>query len=99
MSSVLAGMDAALCALILLAAMDYLRATYILRHPVACIAVYMVAIGAFGILLGLVDGRVPSPWAVLLHLGIVVHAATHYQDMIERDWQWSGRERRGQPKT
>ena len=87
-------MDAALCGLILLAAMDYLRATYFMSHPVACIAVYMVAIGAFGILLGLMDGRSPSPWAVLLHFGIVLHASTRYREMVERDWQWSGQERR-----
>jgi hypothetical protein len=95
MSAVLAGMDAALCVLIMLAAMDYLRATYFLRHPAACLAVYMVAIGSFGVLLGLIDGRAPSPWSVLLHLGITVYAAAHYEAIIEWDWQWNGHERRG----
>lgn len=87
-------MDAALCGLILLAAMDYLRATYFMSHPAACIGVYMVAIGAFGMLLGALDGRSPSPWSLLLHLGIVLYASTRYREMVERDWHWDGSERR-----
>ena len=94
MAGLLLALDAALLVVIVLAAVDYLRATYFMNRPAACVAVYMVAIGSFGLLLAAIDGREPSPWSVMLHLGITVYAATHYRDVIDNDWQWDGKDRR-----
>lgn len=93
MANILIAVDAVLCVLILLAAVDYLRAGYFMDRPVVCLAFYMVAIGAFGLLTWLYAGNVPSPWSVLLHFGIALYAASHYRDIFERDWCWDGDER------
>lgn len=94
MATILIGLDAVLCILIMLAALDYLRAVYFMDQPAVCAAFYLVVIGAFGILVTLYAGKQPSPWEVLLHLGVTVYAAAHYPQIFIHEWRWDGRERR-----
>ena len=94
MALFLTGFDALLCAVILLAALDYLRAVFFMDQPLVCLAFYLVVIGAFGHLVTLYAGRVPSLWEVLLHLGVTLYALAHYPDIFVDAWRWDGKERR-----
>lgn len=94
MATILIGLDAVLCLVIVLAALDYLRAVYFLEQPMLCFAFYLVAIGAFGLLAGLIAGAVPSIWSVLLHIGVTAYAAAHYRDIFVSAWHWDGSDRR-----
>lgn len=94
MATILIGLDAILCFVIVLAAVDCLRVASFMEQPLLCVAFYLVAIGAFGVLVQVGTGVVPSIWSVMLHLGVTGYAAAHYPDIFQRDWHWSGRERR-----
>lgn len=94
MAAILIGMDALLCLLILLASLDYLRAVQFADQPMVCAAFYIVAIGAFGLLVSIWSGFIPNPWSVLLHLGITLYAIHHHRDIFGCCWEWSGCERR-----
>ena len=94
MTSLLIGLDVALCILIVAAALDYLRAVHFIDCPVESVAFYLVAIAAFGMLVSVLAGHVPSVWTVMMHLGVTVYAGSHYQQIFERDWRWNGEERR-----
>lgn len=94
MATILIGLDAILCTLIVLAAIDYQRAVQFLGQPLLCTAFYLVAVGGFGLLVGLASGVVPSIWSVMLHAGVTAYAAVHYTEIFQRDWHWSGQERR-----
>lgn len=94
MATFLIGLDAILCLLIVLAALDYQRAVLFIDQPVLCMAFYLVAVGGFGLLVGLLSGVVPSMWSVMLHLGVTAFATAHYKDIFQRDWHWSGQDRR-----
>lgn len=97
MATILIGLDAVLCILIMLAALDYLRAVYFMDQPLVCAAFYLVVVGAFGILVTLYAGKQPSAWEVLLHLGVTLYAAAHYPQIFLHEWSWDGKERR-QPR-
>lgn len=94
MATILIGLDAILCFVIVLAAVDYLRAASFMDQPLLCVAFYMVAIGAFGVMVQVGTGVAPTIWSVMLHLGVTVYAAAHYPDIFQRNWHWSGQERR-----
>lgn len=94
MSAFLVGVDMALCVLIVLAALDYLRAVFALDRPVECMSFYVVAVGAFLMILSLADGHVPSPGSVLIHLGVVMYSTEYYSQIFEQHWRWNGHDRR-----
>lgn len=94
MSAFLVGVDMALCVLIVLAALDYLRAVFALDRPIECVSFYVVAIGAFLMILSLADGHVPSMGSVLIHLGVVIYCTEHYSQIFEQHWRWDGYDRR-----
>ncbi|PTQ70296.1 hypothetical protein [Pseudomonas sp. GV071] len=56
MSAVLTGLDAGLCLLVVLAALDYLRRVHIVAQPLLSLTFYLVAITVFGALLHLLYG-------------------------------------------
>lgn len=74
MTSLLMALDAVLCILVVLAALEFLRTVHLFEHPILSLSFYLVAIGAFGILAELARGYFISPSSVLLHLGIVLYA-------------------------
>lgn len=94
MNAVLTGLDAVLCILVVLSALEYLRAVDMRQHPILAIAFYMVAIGAFGLLADLMTGGSASPFAVVLHLGVVTYAWARRQYIFTQDAAWHGRDRR-----
>ncbi|MBB4863336.1 hypothetical protein HNP46_002183 [Pseudomonas nitritireducens] len=94
MNSVFVALDALLCILVVAAALDYLRAVHLLDHPLLCVAFYLVALGAFGILTELARGYWVSPSSVLLHLGVVLYAWSRRSQIFREDWGWNGVERR-----
>lgn len=94
MATILISIDALLCALILLAALDYLRAVFFMDQPLVCVAFYLVVIGAFGMLVSLYAGKQPSLWEVLMHLGVGLYALAHYPQIFLNEWRWDGKERR-----
>ncbi|WP_442108707.1 hypothetical protein [Pseudomonas sp. NUPR-001] len=93
-NSVLMAADALLCILVVLAALEYLRAVNFVDHPVLATSFYLVAIGAFGLLINLMRGAPADPWSVLMHTGVVMYAWARRQYIFEYDWQWNGQERR-----
>ena len=94
MDNILMGLDAMLCILVVLAALDYLRAVHLFEHPLLSLSFYLVAIGAFGLLVEIARGSVVSPWSVLLHAGVVLYAWAHRHEIFKHDWHWNGVERR-----
>lgn len=94
MNSILMGLDAVLCILVVLAALEFLRAVHLFEHPVLSLSFYLVAIGSFGILMELVRGVQPSSGSVLLHLGVVLYAWARRRHIFRDDWSWDGIDRR-----
>lgn len=94
MSSFLMALDAILCGLVILAALDLLRTVHVFEHPILSLSFYLVAIGAFGLLVEIARGSVVSPWSVLLHAGVVLYAWVHRHEIFQHDWHWNGVERR-----
>ncbi|BGD82946.1 TPA: hypothetical protein N0H42_001075 [Pseudomonas aeruginosa] len=95
MNSILMGLDAVLCILVVLAALEFLRAVHLFEHPILSLSFYLVAIGAFGLLVELAKGYWVSPWAVVMHLGIVSYAWSRRRQIFQQDWRWDGAERCG----
>ncbi|HHP5611902.1 hypothetical protein [Pseudomonas aeruginosa] len=95
MNTILMGLDAMLCILVVLAALDFLRAVHLFEHPILSLSFYLVAIGAFGLLVEQAKGHWVSPWAVTMHLGIVGYAWARRRQIFQQDLQWNGAERRG----
>lgn len=85
--------DAILCGLIALAAVEYLRAVDVFKHPVLAAAFYLVAIGSFGMLIEVLRVGGASIFSVTMHLGVVVYAWARRQYIFPHEW--SGVERRG----
>jgi hypothetical protein len=94
MSSFLMMIDALLCILVVLAAVDLLRAVHVFEHPILCVAFNLVALGAFGILFELARGAAPSAASVLLHFGVVLYAWARRKYIFRNDWSWDGVDRR-----
>jgi hypothetical protein len=94
MTLFLMALDAVLCILIVLAALEYMRSVSVFEQPVLSLAFYIVAIGAFGVFVDRTAGVPPSVWAVLLHLGIVSYAWTKRREIFHLDWRWDGVDRR-----
>ena len=94
MNTFLMGLDAVLCILVVLAALEFLRSVHLFEHPILSLSFYLVAIGAFGLLLELAKGYWVSPWAVVLHLGVVVYAWCRRKHIFRDDWSWDGVDRR-----
>ena len=92
--SFLMGLDAVLCILVVLAALEFLRSVHLFEHPILSLSFYLVAIGAFGLLVEMAKGQFISPWAVLLHFGIVLYAWGRRKQIFRQDWTWDGVERR-----
>ncbi|TGC68900.1 hypothetical protein C9F00_16265 [Salmonella enterica subsp. enterica serovar Wilhelmsburg] len=96
MNSILMGLDAVLCILVVLAALEFLRAVHLFEPPLLSLSGYLVAIGAFGLLVELAKGYWVSPWAVVMHLGIVSYAWSRRKQIFRADWSWDGTDRRRQ---
>lgn len=94
MMTFLMGLDAMLCVLVMLAALDFLRTVHLFEHPILSLSFYLVAVGAFGLLNELAKGYWVSPWAVVMHLGVVGYAWSRRKQIFQQDWQWHGAERR-----
>lgn len=95
MMTLFMSLDAMLCILVVLAALDLLRAVHLFEHPILSLSFYLIAVGAFGICAQIVmTGYVPSPWSVVLHAGVVTYAAAKRRQIFVSDWQWNGQERR-----
>jgi hypothetical protein len=90
MSTILTTIDALLCVLVVLAALEYLRAVDTLKHPVLAAAFYLVAIGAFGLLVEMLRGGGASLFSVTLHAGVVPYAWARRQYIFTQDFEWSG---------
>ena len=94
MNIILTGMDAVLCIFVVVVALEYLRAVDMLKHPVLAAAFYLVAIGAFGLLVEMIRGASASLFSVTLHAGVVLYAWARRQYIFAQDWSWGGGERR-----
>ncbi|CAI8831409.1 DUF4233 domain-containing protein [Pseudomonas sp. IT-P2] len=79
MNTSLMVVDVILCGLVALAAVEYLRAVDVFKHPVLAAAFYLVAIGAFGVLIETIRAGGSSVYSLILHAGIVVYAWTRRQ--------------------
>lgn len=94
MNIILTGIDAVLCILVVVAALEYLRAVDMFKHPVLAAAFYLVAIGAFGLLVEMIRGGGASLFSVVLHSGVVLYAWARRQYIFTQDASWHGAERR-----
>ena len=94
MNSILMGLDSLLCILVVLAALDFLRSVHLFERPILSLSFYLVALGAFGLLVELAKGYWVSPWAVVMHFGIVGYAWTRRKQIFHHDWRRDGAERR-----
>ncbi|HGM8079316.1 TPA: hypothetical protein ACKQH0_001650 [Pseudomonas aeruginosa] len=94
MMTFLMGLDAVLCVLVVLTALDFLRTVHLFEHPILSLSFYLVALGAFGLLNELAKGYWVSPWAVVMHLGVVGYAWSRRKQIFQQDWRWDGAERR-----
>ncbi|HBO2944430.1 TPA: hypothetical protein L4R51_002902 [Pseudomonas aeruginosa] len=94
MNSILMGLDSLLCILVVLAALDFLRSVHLFERPILSLSFYLVALGAFGLLAELAKGYWVSPWAVVMHLGIVGYAWTRRKQIFHQDWRRDEAERR-----
>jgi hypothetical protein len=97
MNTSLTIIDAVLCILVVLAALEYLRAVDMFKHPVLAAAFYLVAIGAFGLLFEMIRGSGTSLFSVILHSGVVLYAWVRRQYIFTQDVVWHGAERRKVP--
>lgn len=88
--------DAFLCALVVIAAADYLRRIRPSAEPLLAVSFYLVAIGAFGCLAEILRGMPTTYPETLLHAGIVSYAWARRSFMF--DTEWTGRERRTQQR-
>lgn len=93
-NSLLIGLAALLCILVVLAALDYLRAVSVYQHPVLCLSFYLVAIGAFGGLVVTVKTWHFDPYSALVHSGLLLFAFVKRRHIFRDEWGWSGVERR-----
>lgn len=93
-NTILMGLDAVLCILVVLAALDFLRSVHLFEHPILSLSFYLVAIGAFGLLVELAKGYWVSPWAVVMHAGLVAYAWSRRKQIFQSDWSWDGIDRR-----
>ncbi|UXJ53991.1 hypothetical protein [Pseudomonas citronellolis] len=73
-SHIFAVLDAVICVLIVLAALEFLRAIDAMHSPMLALSFYCVALGAFGLLIKLIATHRSSPASVVLHLGVVLYA-------------------------
>mgnify|MGYP003418898585 CR=1 FL=1 len=87
MQAIVSFYDAVLCVAILMVSCDYLRAVYFFDQPVISTACALTAIGAFGLVLWMLDGGHPPAWAVLLHTSIGIFVGYHYAIAIRREAQ------------
>ncbi|MDP5631300.1 hypothetical protein P3797_03350 [Pseudomonas aeruginosa] len=94
MNSILMGLDSLLCILVVLAALDFLRSVHLFERPILSLSFYLVALGAFGLLVELAKGYWVSPWAVVMHFGIVGYAWARRKQIFHQDWRRDGAERR-----
>lgn len=74
MNSILMGLDAVLCILVVLAALEFLRSVHLFEHPILSLSFYLVAIGAFGSFVTSMQGLWVNPMGVMLHAGMVAYA-------------------------
>jgi len=91
---IFAVMDAVICILVVLAALEFLRAIDAMHSPMLALSFYCVALGAFGLLIELMETHQSSPASVLLHFGIVLYAWAHRREIFQSDWRWDGVDRR-----
>lgn len=75
--------DAFLCALVVIAAADYLRRIRPSAEPLLAASFYLVAIGAFGSLAEILRGTPASYPEALLHFGVASYAWSHRHFMFE----------------
>lgn len=90
---ILSAIDAVLCALVVLAALEYLRRIRPLSQPLLAFSFYLVAIAAFGTWVGLMRGGSPGLFETVMHAGVVCYAWARRHFIFESEWQ--GQERRG----
>lgn len=93
-SHIFAILDAAICVLVILAALEFLRAIDAMHSPMLALSFYCVALGAFGLLIELMETHRSSPAPVVLHLGVVLYAFAHRREIFQSDWHWDGVDRR-----
>lgn len=94
MQTILSALDAGLCAIVIIAALEYLRRISPFEHPWLALSFYLVAIGAFGVIAETIKGESASIWSVILHGGIVMYAWVRRHSIFIGDWNWDGRDRR-----
>ncbi|MEN1775755.1 hypothetical protein, partial [Pseudomonas aeruginosa] len=87
--SILAALDALLCVLVVVAALEFLRTVQLSGQPLLGISFYLVAGGAFGILYGIMKGAPVNPFSVILHAGLVLYAWSRRRQIFGSDWSWN----------
>ncbi|WP_110947435.1 hypothetical protein [Pseudomonas bohemica] len=90
MNTILSTVDAVLCALVVLAALEYLRRISPFEQPLLAVSFYLVTVSAFGLLGILLKGGVPSLFEVTLHAGVVLYAWARRHHIFE----WNSEESR-----
>lgn len=90
MNTILSAVDAVLCSLVILAAIDYLRRIHPLEQPLLALSFYLVAVSAFAVLAAQLRGHAAHPAEVSLHAGIVTYAWARRHHIFV----WRGQERR-----
>ncbi|WP_338523351.1 hypothetical protein NUH87_26735 [Pseudomonas batumici] len=74
MNIILVSVDALLCALVMTAAVEYLRKIRPVDQPLLSLSFYLVAIAAFGSFVEALHGQCVSSFTVMLHAGVVLYA-------------------------
>lgn len=93
LNTFLSGLDAVLCALVVLAAAEYLRRIQPMTQLLLAFSFYLVTISAFASVVNLMLGHVPTVPGILMHAGVVSYAYARRHFIFESEWR--GQERRG----
>lgn len=74
MHVILQVVDAFLCVLVVITAAEYLRRVRPMDEPLLSISFYLVAIAAFGSFIMNIKGHPVSPFAMTMHLAVILYA-------------------------
>lgn len=84
----LMGVEFVFCVGIIFGSLDYLRAVMFWDKPMESASFLLLACGAFGLLIDIIDGYSPNFWGVMSHAGVILFALSRLPE-LRRHYQGS----------